>query len=147
MHRDVFGKWKSCIVGMPDYALSILDVYGGFDTSHPFNIMSTIYKPDLAKKASRTAMVGGMMLKKDFTSCSKLSTEVTKVSSAMIADFSTTQLMTNSMTVLMNSYSNLTTLSSALYSGDFKSIGKTTGEIFFTLFGNEKLATSLKKEA
>ena len=48
MHQDIEIKWRGCIVGMPDYALSILDVYGGFDTNHPFNLMTQIVKPSLA---------------------------------------------------------------------------------------------------
>jgi hypothetical protein len=63
LHRDVNHKWKSCLVGLPDYALMMLDVYGGFDTDHPFNLMTTFYQPDLAKKASRVAMVGGLTIR------------------------------------------------------------------------------------
>ena len=48
MHQDIEMKWRGCIVGVPDYALSILDVYGGFDTNHPFNLMTQIVKPSLA---------------------------------------------------------------------------------------------------
>jgi hypothetical protein len=64
----------------------------------------------------------------------------------MMAAYSSTQLMTNAMTVLMSSFSNMTTLSTALYAGDFETIGKSTGDIFFTLLGNEEIAKALSAE-
>ena len=146
LHRDVLEKYRPCIVGMPDYALSVLDVYGGFDTSHPFNLMTTFYDPSNAKQASRVAMVGAITIKSKYTSCNKLKDEVTMVGTDMYTNYSTTQMMSNGMTVLMNSYSNFTSLSSAMYSSDFKALGKTLGEIVFTLFGNDALAARLSRE-
>ena len=91
-------------------------------------------------------MVGALSIKSKITSCNKLKDEVTMIGTDMYTNYSTTQMMSNSMTVLMNSYANFTSLSSALYSSDFKALGKTLGEIFFTLFGNDALAARLSKE-
>jgi hypothetical protein len=55
-------------------------------------------------------------------------------------------MLSNGMTLLLNSYSNLTTLSSAMYSSDFELLGKTMGEITFTALGNDKLKEKLERE-
>ena len=144
MHEDISDKWNPCLVGMPDYMLSILDVYGGFDTSHPFTLMTNFYKPSLATLATSRGMKGAITLKVKTDNCKEVMAGFTDVSSRMMAEFSTTRLMANSMTLLMNSFSNLTSLSTSFFAGDLKTFGKTTGEMFFTLFGSDEIATALE---
>ena len=88
-------------------------------------------------------MAGGLTAMNKIDSCKVVKKDLTDVYSRMFAAYSSTQLMTNSMTVLMGSFSNMTTLTTALYAGDFKTIGTKTGEIFFTLFGNEEIGNAL----
>jgi hypothetical protein len=69
MHQDISTKWKGCIIGVPDFALSILDVYGGFDTSHPFTLMTNLANPSLAVKVSQRVMAGGLTAMNKMEAC------------------------------------------------------------------------------
>ena len=89
-------------------------------------------------------MSGAITLKVKTDNCKKVMAGFTDVSSRMMAEFSTTRLMSNSMTLLLNSFSNVTSLSTSFFAGDLKAFGKTTGEMFFTLFGSEEIATALQ---
>lgn len=92
-------------------------------------------------------MAGAITARNKYDSCKHVAADLTEVSGLMIKDYSTTQIMTNSMTALWSSFSNFTTFGTSLYSSDFKTIGKLTGEFWFNLFGNEKIAQTLKDKA
>ena len=79
-------------------------------------------------------------MKNNYDSCKHVSADLTKISGLMLADYSTTGVMANSMSAVWSSVTNFTTFGSAFYASDFKTIGRLTGEFWFNLFGSEKIA-------
>ena len=148
LHKDVRPTWNDCIVGIPNTFFSVLDVYGGFDTSHPFALMTNLANPTLAPKAMKRGMTGMLTLKSKMHSCSNVFADKKEMVSYLVshATFSylTMQLTSNLMKVFWSLFSTMTALSSAFFNHDFGKLGKACGELAFAIFGSDELEKQLE---
>ena len=127
LKRDVRDEWQGCVEGIPEFFLSILDVYGGFQITNPLGPFYAMTDMTKITDVGNVIMQQALKVPGEMTSCKTVMTDVMDFFSFGMSNFSvaliSTGLMTNFTTNFMKLFGSMGVAMTSAVAHDYYKAG------------------------
>lgn len=141
LKRDIRDDWQGCVEGIPEFFLSILDVYGGFKITNP--LAPFLAMTDVSKVADVGHVIMGQSLKVpgEIGSCKKVFGDIMDFGTFGISNFSvamvSTGLLANITANFMKVFGSAGVVMTSIVAHDFYKAGQNLGDVLTELLYND----------